>query len=186
MSKYIILQHLNNNLNIEKYLKLIENYNDEVGVWIDAKNIDKVDNCIMLYNKISEFKKKNDHIKILLEFPSETNIENIKINDCINNFKKLNIYTSYYVPTKIGNNCIKNSDACNIFYKKIKKILNSNAFTDLSFDISLLDLIVNMNIKNKIKLNIWGIEENLKIDKKIKKHKFRFAIINNINDPNSI
>jgi glucan phosphoethanolaminetransferase (alkaline phosphatase superfamily) len=152
----------NTEFKLDKMLDLVNQR--KVSLWIDGKNIQDIKNCNSLRKEISTI--ENTNINILIEFPTSLfDLEN-KPENCIQSIKKLGFSTSYYMPD-IDRECadevnqgkeINKSKKCRILNERISWILNSNYFTDISFDYKSYKTILKLDTAKKLKWNIWGIE----------------------------
>jgi hypothetical protein len=105
---------------------------------------------------------------------------------CGNRIKKLGIRTSFYIPTQFAIPCAedskKNKKACNNLNQAIKKAIDSNIFSDLSFDFRAYSAIKNIPNLKKLTWNTWAITS----DKfhNFPKEDFNFIIMDTRTDPN--
>jgi hypothetical protein len=155
------------------------------NLWIDAKNLDNATACNTLL-KFLESNRQNVG-KVLVEFPSEASINLDALKFCSQNFERIGVSRSYYVPTHLLLPCakdsVKNSLECDKLYEVLRKVIDSDIFSDLSFDFSGYSAIVNTKGADKLKWNTWTIKPN-------EFHYFPSKIFNNIIidssfDPNS-
>ena len=172
------------NLNLEIIDKILK---PNSYLWIDGKNINNYKNCNLVYT----FLKNSNNLpqRTLLEFPSNTT-KNNQLDKCISSLKLLGVSTSIYIPTKLGKKCNdqiinnikqKNSKDCTKFLQVMKNAIQSNYFTDISYDYKIHNLIKELKYSEIFKLNAWNIEHK-SIDKLNLKN-FRLLITNN-EDPN--
>ena len=173
-----------------KFSKLLEIIHErKVALWIDGKNIDNIKNCNTFVDKTAFFSNKN--ISLLIEFPSSVFEQSKKLENCIFSLKDLGFSTSYYVP-EIGSKCsdhlqkglkMENSEYCRLLINRINWVINTDYFSDISFDYSALLAISNIDNAASLRWNMWGLEPSdvLKIPLK----KFNFIIPIN-SDPNDI
>ena len=156
----------NINFTLDEFFELSDNAKT---YWIDAKNINKIDNCNKLYLKI--YKNKDRKVKFFIEFPSDSILENENLLKCIKNFKKINAEVSYYISNFDLDKCIENLNDKNIFCDKLlKKILfldKQNIFDNISFDYKFVKIMTYFDLELKnLRLNTWhiGYEEVKKLD----------------------
>ena len=132
-------------------------------LWIDGKNLDKPKNCNLTLNYF--FNKKKLSKNTLIEFPSRTKSDS-SLNKCISDLRSLGINTSFYVPTKLGNACNQlrdknknylKSKECIKFQNVMKKAIDTDYFTDISFDYKIHNLIKELEYEKLLKLNMWNI-----------------------------
>ena len=156
-------------------------------LWIDGKNLNESENCFLLLKFFKHRKSLSN--RTMIEFPSNTTV-NENLSHCINSFKILGVSTSFYVPTKVGIDCKNskvnnelnlNSNECKNFKKIIREALDTNYFTDLSYDFQLQELISKLNYNNFFKLNTWNISHE---DIKNLNLKYFRLIIPKLRDPN--
>ena len=138
---------------------LFDNLDHAKSIWIDAKNINE-NNCNNFTNKIIDIKKK---IKIMIEFPSYTDLENTTIISCLKKMNMNNINASYYMPNDIIDNCLTNLSAVNVNCKNliniIKNIDHRNFFNNISFDYKFSDILDYFGYKpQNLLMNTWHIE----------------------------
>ena len=67
----------NINFTLDEFFELSDNAKT---YWIDAKNINKIDNCNKLYLKI--YKNKDRKVKFFIEFPSNSFLESEELLKC--------------------------------------------------------------------------------------------------------
>jgi hypothetical protein len=153
-------------------------------IWIEAKNIDKAENCQALYKVLKAEDVATNFSKVLLEFPS-TSVNNLDpLKPCIKAFKKLGLRLSYYVPTERGLSCRDGlAGSCGVFYSALAKITAETEFTDLSFDRRLAHLMGNRDEMKKFRFNQWGISEVSKNNEDL--NNFGFVIFSSYHDPNN-
>ena len=173
-----------------KFSKLLEIIHErKVALWIDGKNIDNIKNCNTFVDKTAFLSNKN--ISMFIEFPSSVFEESKKLENCIFSLKDLGFSTSYYVP-EIGSKCsdhlqkglkMENSESCRLLVNRINWVINTDYFSDISFDYSALLAISNIDNAASLRWNMWGLEPSdvLKIPLK----KFNFILPIN-SDPNNI
>lgn len=172
------------NLTMEVVDKII---GPSTKLWIDGKNLDKSKNCNLVLNFF--YNKKKISKNTLIEFPSRTELDP-KLSKCISNLRSLGISTSFYVPTKLGRECnllsdknknYLNSKKCKIFINTMRKAIETNYFTDISFDYKIYKLIKKLEYDKSLKLNMWNVAhkniDNIDLDS------FRLLITKN-SDPN--
>ena len=156
-------------------------------LWIDGKNLDEPKNCDLVLDYFNNNHKLSKNT--LIEFPSRTK-GNQKLYKCISNLKSLGIHISFYVPTKLGNECnllssrdknYLNSKECIKFINVIKNAIDTNYYTDISFDYKIYNLIKVLEYHKWFKLNTWNINHK-EIDN-IDKDSFRLVMTKN-SDPN--
>ena len=156
-------------------------------LWIDGKNLNESENCFLLLKFFKHRKSLSN--RTMIEFPSNTTV-NENLSHCINSFKILGVSNSFYVPTKVGIDCKNskvnnelnlNSNECKNFKKIIREALDTNYFTDLSYDFQLQELISKLNYNNFFKLNTWNISHE---DIKNLNLKYFRLIIPKLRDPN--
>ena len=153
--------------NINFSLKeLLEISKEAKALWIDAKNINIANNCLVLNNKIKDFKKINDlnldKKKIFIEFPSNTSLDNDAILSCMNNMKSENLELSYYISNEDINNCYNNLIMTNVICKNLINTVSiideKKYFNNISFDYKFSKILNRFNYKPKnLKLNTWHI-----------------------------
>ncbi len=163
--------------------------NAKVAVWIDAKNIHEPKNCAVLLDYLTGLSSLPS--ATLVEFPAETNESGEDLLQCAANLKRLGVFTSYYVPTKLAVSCAnelqenKNwsqSKSCSSLQAKLLAVANSREFTDFSFSIKALLAMKTLPAGALLKWNTWGIGiENLSDFETLG---FRYVIINTKTDPN--
>lgn len=161
-----------------------------VGMWIDAKNINNPDACNRLSDQLATIDTSST--SILVEFPSTTKFDNKRLAQCAGRLKKIGAYTSYYVPTSLSTACSDNilkydsvkSVECKQLQEKLLKVKNSRMFTDLSFDVRGLSAMKKLQPIGEFYWNTWGVnaEELQEIDRSL----FRMIIVQSSDDPNQI
>ena len=154
-------------------------------LWLDSKNINDPKAC----NTLADFLTNNYYRvgQILVEFPSES-IETIaELKTCGDRIKKLGIRTSFYVPTLFAIPCAedlkKNIDACVGLNQAVKKAVESNMFSDLSFDFRAYSAIKNIPNSKKLTWNTWAIAPDKFSN--FPRRDFDFIIMDTQTDPNN-
>jgi len=154
-------------------------------LWLDSKNINNLQAC----NTLADYLVNNSHRvgKILVEFPSDS-VEKIdELKTCAGRIKNLGIRTSFYIPTLYAIPCSedanKNSDACVRLNQAVKKAVESDMFSDLSFDFAAYLAIRDIPNSQKLTWNTWAIAS----DKfhSFPKENFNFIIFDTHTDPNN-
>lgn len=152
------------------------------SIWIDGKNLNEPLACEGLLAFLERNRQRVGDV--FVEFPSSTTPELANISECAKGIKGLGAKTSYYVPP-IEDKCFKlvNSDKyCMDFKSNIISKINSDIFTDLSFDISSLGLIRSIPNARKLKWNTWLVDvkdlDTIDVDT------FGYVIVNTADDPN--
>ena len=149
------------NKNIKFTLDELFDFTTETkSLWIDAKNINIASNCNTLYKKIKELYFYQQ--QILVEFPSNTPIDDISILSCINNFRSANINVSYYISNDDINNCyinlIESNKTCKNLIDKVSLINKKKIFNNISFDYKFSKILKRFNFKpTNLRLNTWHI-----------------------------
>ncbi|GAA4650215.1 hypothetical protein GCM10023116_24980 [Kistimonas scapharcae] len=164
-------------ISLEKIAKIVKTQkNKRMSLWIDAKNINTLDNCKTIERELS--KNLYSDIHTLVAFPSSSIEEGDDLTPCIESLNQKGFFTSYYIPTNIGSECstsISNghspseSEAC----MKLNKILNHSIFkqwfTDISFDYRAWTAISSIPAAQHFKWNTWHIKvedvHNLPLDR---------------------
>ncbi len=163
--------------------------NAKVAVWIDAKNIHEPKNCAVLLDYLTGLSSLPS--ATLVEFPSKTNESSEDLLQCVSKLKRLGVFTSYYVPTKLAVECANELqesndwsqfESCSTLQTKLLAVANSKVFTDFSFSIKTLLAMKTLPAGALLKWNTWGIGiENLSDFETLG---FRYVIINTKTDPN--
>ncbi len=150
--------------------EFMDNLNQVKSLWIDAKNLNET-NCNIFSSKIISIKKD---LKIFVEFPSDTNLNNINIIACMKELRKNNIDVSYYLSNNLIERCLKNlkkvNNNCQQILEKIKIIDKSTVINNVSFDYKFAKILEFFDYKPiNVKLNTWHIsyEEVKKLDMKL-------------------
>ena len=141
--------------------ELLDVSKDAKTYWIDAKNINNVDNCNKLKSKIKKIKK---NIKFFIEFPSNTQLKKKDLSRCIINLKEISD-VSYYISNLEIDNCIndlnKNNQSCDKLLKKVLFLEKQNIFNNISFDYKFSKILDFYDIElSNLKLNTWHIKYN--------------------------
>ena len=148
------------------FREFLEISNKAKSLWIDAKNINIVDNCITLHNRLKEFRKIKhlnfDQKKIFIEFPSNTLFDNPLIHSCIENMKLDDIDISYYIPGEdiysCYNNLFESNEICKNLIKIVSLIDEKKYFNNISFDYKFSKILEKFNFKPRnLKFNTWHI-----------------------------
>jgi hypothetical protein len=157
----------------------------EIDLWIDAKNIDKPHNCLILADELTKEIKRLK--RILVEFPPTSVGSLAVLSSCISRLRQADVRISYYVSTEPLVECAEdargNQRSCASIKKALDEVLNFGAFSDISFDIRGLGAIDEIPVAKKIRWNTWAIKPQ--DFHKIHAERFGFVIIDTSDDPNS-
>ena len=169
--------------NLENVFQIAQSRKNKL--WLDSKNINDPKAC----NTLADYLTTNNNRvgQILVEFPSESieKIDGLKV--CGNRLKNLGIRTSFYIPTHLAIPCAedtkKNEGACSSLNQVVKKAIESNIFSDLSFDYGAYPAIRNISNSKKLAWNTWAIAP----DKfhNFPRRDFNFIIMDTQTDPNN-
>lgn len=137
---------------------------NDLSLWLDAKNIDVSENCVILSRLLNKATLPKN--KIFIEFPSTTPFDNPEIITCAKQLRKNGMKTSYYVPTNLAKECtnhltqgraINGNKSC----KKLETLINaahkSEIFSDISFDYSAIDAIEQIHFPLQMHWNTWNV-----------------------------
>ena len=143
--------------------ELLELSSETKSLWIDAKNINVAANCNTLYKNIKDL--HFDLQQILVEFPSNTKIDDASILSCMNNFRSANINISYYISNEDINDCYinlnKNNRTCKNLINKVSLINKQKIFNNISFDYKFSKILKKFKFKpTNLRLNTWHIDFN--------------------------
>lgn len=136
---------------------LIEAANkNKKSVWIDAKNINTSENCLIVAKNID----KGDG-EVLVEFPSSSSESIDELYQCFTELNKSVDYISYYVPTRELLDCQNGSQiACKNLILKLRKIKDSGYFNSFSFDFKGIDFMTSIKPELKrMNYHGWGIKD---------------------------
>ena len=166
---------------LDYILSAVEQKN--IYYWLDGKNIDDARKCEVLFDFLTNRGTPLNHY--FVEFPSNTNVNDQDIETCISKMTKSGLTVSYYIPTWVGLDCLERADSqsCEDFDKFLDDVSQSKLFTDISFDIRILDLIDKHDQSKFFKLNVWGLEANTRFN--IANKRFSRLIFNTHHDPNN-
>ena len=169
-------------LELADLLSWLANY--KTSIWIDAKNINSVENCQTLYHVLEANEVAANFSKVLLEFPSAS-INNLSLlKPCMKAFKALGFRLSYYVPTELGLKCRDAfSESCDELFLALAKLATDTEFTDLSFDNRLATLMGSRLALQKLRFNQWGVSEATGNNEEL--DNYGFVIFSSYNDPNN-
>lgn len=146
------------NLTLDNVFDLI-NPQNETQLWLDGKNINDLAACQFLEKKITSQKKINPH-NILVEFPSHTKFSDDLNNKCLNQLKQTGVNISYYIDTHEAQSCgDQDSFECIQFKNKVNGLISNQLITDLSYDKSVLEIMLELNFAN-IYHNSWSFKSH--------------------------
>ena len=126
------------------------------SVWIDAKNINSPENCIIVAKNIN----KGDG-EVLVEFPSSSLESLDELDQCFTEMNESVDYISYYVPTGELLDCQNgNQESCVSLILKLRKVRDSEYFNSLSFDFQGIDFMTSIKPElKKMNYHSWGIKD---------------------------
>lgn len=154
-------------------------------LWIDSKNLNEPAACQKLLKYLEKNRRRVG--EILVEFP-ENSVHNInELNSCAMNLRKLEVRTSYYVPTHLLLPCAKdlvlNNADCSSLNAILQQAIKSGIFTDLSFDFLGYSAMQKIKGADKLAWNTWAV--NPLEFHKFPRHDFRYIIMDTSTDPNT-
>ena len=153
------------------------------SIWIDAKNIQNADHCLLLADHL----RTRNLAKVLVEFPSNTPFESEGIQECISQLHQQNINTTYYVPTRLAEACVKNlsGDKCQTLELGIINAIEKG-IQQISFDQSVYKAIQNMKSLNGVIKNTWFMDYSDMSDLKmlVENDRFNMIILTSKDSPN--
>lgn len=177
----------NTGLDINLILKLAKN--KKSSIWIDGKNIENPKNCLVLSEKIVAADMGHH---ILVEFPSYSHHHSLDLKGCVSKLISSGAATSYYVPTDLLLACSKEleisesnllQESCKRLSLDLEAALNSELYTDYSFDFSGEKAMKTLQSTSQLKWNSWHVP--LAEIGNINGEMYRLLIFDN-NDPNSM
>lgn len=178
------------NVNLE-FKKIYDHaLKNRLSIWIDGNNLTEKKNCDVLSSFLKKQKKYN--AKILVDFPSGSYKNKIELNDCANGLSSNGYAVSYYVPTGEAVQCsqglkagqaFESISSCKQLKNDLKLAIESNIFTDISFDYGGIDAIRKIEFVKKLKWNTWHVSADHLND--LVKNDFRMIIMSNT-DPNNL
>jgi len=162
----------------------------QVDLWLDSKNLQTKRTCSALLNTLNKtyFSEK----KLLIEFPSKSYLSKKEINECVDKLRKKGFFTSYYVPTTDAINCSKKlmggiefekELSCIALQKDLLAAIDSQLYTDFSFDYLGILAMEAINFTKELKWNTWNVTSEKYTS--IQPERFRMVILVN-GDPNNI
>lgn len=179
-----------NSLDMATLWRLARNQSNK-SIWLDAKNIDIAENCHILADEAIALQAEQSMRQVLVEFPPSTSVDNIVLQSCADKLRQQqNFFTSYYLPTGLGKECVAELKtgaagvACVDFNQKIDQALASSWFTDLSFEIGLLEAVENHPSAASLRWNSWGVKAQSVSE--LPSGLFRFLITKAGRDPNKL
>ena len=146
-------------LYLENFLK--SSYKSKNTLWLDSKNLDSVSACNYAYKWLS--KNHNNFLSLLIETPTSSikNINNMEWLACINKINNIsNIQVAYYLPTSKINECSKTNHKfkeCKEIKESVINFLEKSKINLISFDYSGYNFVKNQKEFEKLKWNIWHI-----------------------------
>jgi len=160
------------NFSLTEYINLINsNKSENIHLWFDLKNF-SLASCNNLKDRLNPLLENNTVQSLLLELPSDVDIDSQHLKDCMTQIKHRfsnKIEFSYYISGDLIDKCI-DSGECNDLNNKIRKIINAKNFANLSFDKKLNQWPDLDNYKNLIDFNSWAYYAH-DIDSKALTHK---------------
>ena len=126
------------------------------SVWIDAKNINYPENCLIVARNINE-----GDGEVLVEFPSSSLESLDELDQCFAELNESVDYISYYIPTGELLDC-QNGDqeSCISLILKLRKVRDSGYFNSLSFDFKGIDFMTSIKPElKKMNYHSWGIKD---------------------------
>jgi hypothetical protein len=136
-------------------------------------------------------KQKKNKAKILVEFPSGSYKNKIELNDCANGLSSNGYAVSYYVPTGEAVQCsqglkagqtFESTSSCKQLKNDLKAAIESNIFTDISFDSEGIYAIRKIEFVKKLKWNTRHVTADHLND--LVKDDFRMIIMSNTDPKN--
>ncbi len=147
-------------LRLKKLSQIVKGY--KTSAWIDSKNINTAENCSKLYATLENI--RDNFVDVLVEFPSNSPFGDGELNECISKFHRIDVQTSYYLPTSQVIDCA-NSVSGVVSVDSVCRELEILAVTalasdvqGLSFDFRGVDALNSMELPEGVKLHTWGIQ----------------------------
>ena len=183
---YLDVTNSNEETSLLKLVDLLKIQKNKPNIlWLDIKNVQSPENCNELLFSLKKIHSKNNKINLLVEFPSQI-INKISLYEkCILDIKSMNFPISYQISNDVKLECkkekeidISNENRCRFLEKLIKKIYETNLFTDLSFDYQNYNLIKDSRYIDKFFLNTRNITD----DNIVLINRDNFRLISPLND----
>ena len=153
-------------------------------LWIDSKNLEDADACRALLQYLEANHQRVG--QILVEFPSAAVDQLDSLGACVQGLRALGAKTSYYIPIELMAPCVedavKHASICAALDARVKKVMASGLFTDLSFDFVGYPLIKQIEGARDFKWNTWAIRAS--DFHRFPREEFDFVIMDTSTDPN--
>ncbi len=154
-------------------------------LWIDSKNLNESATCQTLQKYLGQNRSRVG--EIFVEFPAESVTRVIELRTCALGMKEMGVRTSYYVPTywlvPCAQDPIKNKAACKSLHADLKTAMQSDMFTDLSFDFLGYPAMQTVEGAKKFSWNTWTVKTQ--DFHKFPRQDFRYIIMDTSTDPNT-
>jgi glucan phosphoethanolaminetransferase (alkaline phosphatase superfamily) len=134
-----------------------------IALWMSGENLNTSKNCLLLYNFLNDAKYNN---RILIEFPSGIYKNKAELNSCITGLRSDKYAISYSVPENDLISCSKAlaigrvfelERSCLFLRDDIKSALDSDLFSDFSFDYRGIKAMENIRLARKLRWNTWNV-----------------------------
>jgi hypothetical protein len=134
------------------------------GIWIDAKNLTDMEKCEALADGLVRHAPYK--IRPMVELPSEVSSNAEFMVNCGALLGESGANVSYYVPTGLANQCtqeltessgLPQGNACESLHERLKAVLRSGMFTDISFDWDVLPAVEALQEAKELTWNTWDV-----------------------------
>ena len=154
-------------------------------LWIDSKNLNEPAACQTLQKYLDRNRGRVG--EIFVEFPAESVTRVKELRSCALGMKEMGVRTSFYVPTHWLLPCakdpIKNKLACKSLHADLNTAMQSDMFTDLSFDFLGYPAMQKVEEAKKFSWNTWTVKPQ--DFHKFPRQDFSYIIMDTSTDPNT-
>ena len=176
---------IDTNLIFDDFLK--SNYGKNT-VWMDSKNLNKVNNCGYAKNWLNKYSNKFE--SLLIEIPTSS-LDSVNDMDWVNCIKSIdsmtNIEVGYYMNTTLLKKCsndrkkkLADSLNCKKLNNDTMKVLNTTNINSITFDYKAGHIAVeNDQDFNNLKWHTWHVDSVNDIEKLIKRKSTGIILLKN-------
>jgi glucan phosphoethanolaminetransferase (alkaline phosphatase superfamily) len=132
-------------------------------IWVNGRNLSAGENCIALYNFLDDLKY---NYRTLIEFPSGAYKNKAALNSCVAGLRSNKYAISYSVPEDdlilcskalASGRFFKSEKSCLSVQDDIQAALDSDLFSDLSFDYIGIKAMQNIGVAKRLRWNARNV-----------------------------
>lgn len=160
------------------------------SLWIVAKHPNSVLACHAV-DAFFEARAAVGRPDTLVMFPATAAWKEADFRTCMESLRSRGLRTGFEVPAGIATRCVADlarsvvdSTHCAELSQTLREVVDSEAFSDLGFDISFAKLMHGLGIASDLAWNTWSV--TLRDLDSIQPSRYRMIAVDSVQDPNSL